>query len=385
MSFFKKIIAVLTVVLLTLPFCFITSSASEDFSMKSFDKGYITFIFDDAKMPFTKEVAELFKEFGMPMSCAVPAQNVERDSELHKILLDIQNNGGEILSHGYNHMPLTSEERSKNPINNVYGANTGIYTVEGFERELGESWRHLTSLGFNVNGMIQVGCGGDEGSVDYALVETVARKYYKYSNASGVSAQYKQSRRFMNWDTLSSIYSRIDNAAQNKEWIILSAHNYNEISSDCAMPDTYTLKQILQHIKNKNGSIQVVTWNYIYNNFGEYKGPQVPTNEAKSSLNTYVDKITKPIYTPAPYSSSTGPAANTPSDTPQNTSSLESTTVSSESQTSSETIVAPQEQEDKKENKPKKKNKNGIIIAIISVIIAIASITGAIIFAIKYK
>ncbi len=152
--------------------------------MKSFDKGYVTFIFDDGRMPFTKEVAELFQEFGMPMSCAIVANRVQKDSELHKVILSVQQNGGEILSHGYKHNAITSPELSLK--------NNGIYELADIEHELGSSWKRLTNLGLNVNGMIQVGCGGDEKTADFALVETVARKYYKYSNASGISSQYKK-------------------------------------------------------------------------------------------------------------------------------------------------------------------------------------------------
>ena len=280
----KRLFAVILCLTLMFTSMFITVSAANDFKMGELDKGYITFIFDDGKMPFTKEVAELFKEFGMPMSCAIIAKNVERDGELHKVLLSVQENGGEILSHGYNHKPITSEELSKNPVKNVYGAGSGIYTYADIDYELGQSWRYLTSLGFNVNGMIEVGCGGDESSADYALVESVARKYYKYSNASGVSAQYTQSRRFMNWDSLETVKKRIDNAANNNTWQILSAHGYSEITSDHAVSDTSTLREILQYIKDKKGAVEVVTWNDMYTKFGEYTGPQVPSKEALDSL-----------------------------------------------------------------------------------------------------
>ncbi len=245
----------------------------KEFTMKTLDKGYVTFIFDDANMPFTKEVADLFNEFGMPMSCAVPAYKVKRCSELHRVLLGIQENGGEILSHGYNHWAITSET-----------------TKASAEKQIIDAWRHLTTLGFNVNGMIEVGNGGGEATADYEMVESILRNYYKYSNY-GVSEQYDKSRRFMNWDSMSSIRNRITNAGNNKEWIILSAHGYGEISSDQATTDTTRLREILQYIKDKNGAVEVVTWNYMYENFAEYNGPQIPTAEAMASLDTYVDNI----------------------------------------------------------------------------------------------
>ena len=279
MAIFKKLISVLVALTLVFTFTFFTASATEGFTMKSFDKGYVTFIFDDGKMPFTQEVWELFKEFDMPMSCAIVAKRIEKDSEIHQILLDVQKNGGEILSHGYSHTPIIDTTKPDyNYLTNIYG--TGISTKEDIEYELGRSWKRLTNLGFNVNGFIEVGCGGAESTADYELVETVARKYYKYSNSAGVSSQYTQSRRFMNWDTFDKLKERIDIAAENHEWLILSAHNFNEISSDRPTPDDLRLRQLLNYIKNKNGEIEVVTWNYIYNTFGEYTGAKVPTDEA---------------------------------------------------------------------------------------------------------
>ncbi len=246
----------------------------KEFTMKPLDKGYVTFIFDDANMPFTKEVADLFEEFEMPMSCAVPAYKVKRCGELHRILLGIQANGGEILSHGLNHWAITSET-----------------TKATAEKQMGDAWRHLTSLGFNINGMIEVGNGGGEATADYEMVETISRKYYKYSNRAGVSEQYTKSRSFMSWDSMNSICNKITQAGDNNEWIILSAHGYGEISSDQATTDTTRLREILQYIKDKNGAVEVVTWNYMYENFAEYNGPQVATQEAIDSLNTYVDNI----------------------------------------------------------------------------------------------
>ncbi len=394
MLFLKKSIAILVAVIITISFTFLTASAQEDFTMKAFDKGYVTFIFDDGRMPFTKDIAELFKEYNMPMSCAIVASRVQKDSELHKVILSIQQNGGEILSHGYKHMPITSEEKSKNPDRNVYGAGTGIYTVEGIEKELGSSWKRLTNLGLNVNGMIQVGSGGDEGSADFALVETVARKYYKYSNASGISAQYKKSRTFMNYKTMNGIKDMIDKAIQNKEWIILSAHSYNEISNDAASDDTGAMREILDYIKSKNGEVEVVTWNYIYETFGEYSGPAVPTAEAKAFLSVVdgddVASLAKDAYVEKPVTESR-PTQSTTSSTVSSTTSSE--TVNSETQstvTSSEETTGEHESVDansiKAPKKEKKKNNTGKIIAICcAAAVALASIIAAVIIVLKFK
>lgn len=360
--------------------------------MKAFDKGYVTFIFDDGKMPFTKEVAELFEEFGMPMSCAIVANRVQKDSEEHKILLDIQQNGGEILSHGYNHIPITSEERSNNPVNNIYGVGKGIFNVEDIENELGSSWKRLTNLGFNINGMIQVGCGGDENTADYALVESIARKYYKYSNASGVSAQYIKSRTFMNWKTMSGIKQMINAAAENKEWIILSAHNYKEISSDAPSEDTGALREILQYIKSKNGAIEVVTWNYIYNTFGEYSGTQVPTAQALEFLNVTdnddKETLNKNAYVEKPVeenSASQVTSVNEISSESTITSETQNTITSEVSSIQSESTLTTGTAPIVEAEIVKKTNIGKYISIGIAVTIALASVIAAIIVVIKFK
>lgn len=76
--------------------------------MRSFDKGHITFVFDDGKMPFTQAMADLFIGYGMPMSAATIANNVTEGNELYNELVKIEENGGEILSHGYEHKAITS-------------------------------------------------------------------------------------------------------------------------------------------------------------------------------------------------------------------------------------------------------------------------------------
>jgi len=392
MTFLKKIMAITVALVIVFSFSFLTANAQEDFKMNTFDKGYVTFIFDDGRMPFTKEVGELFKEYNMPMCCAMPGGRVQKDSELHKTLLNIQSNGGEILSHGYDHKPITSEERSKNPVNNVYGK--GIYTLTDIEKELGSGWKRLTNLGFNVSGIIQVGCGGDESTADYALVESVARKYYKYSNASGISAQYKKNRTFMNWKSMIGIYDMIDKAIQNKEWIILSAHGYNEISNDAASEGTGAMREILEYIKSKNGEIEVVTWNYIYNTFGEYTGPAVPSAEAQNFLKVVdgddVASLAKNAYVETPKPESKPTSTTSSSVTSQNTSS----TQSSSSQTQS-TVTSSQESTSSFESvdansitakKPEKKNNKGKIIAICSAaFVALVSIAAAVVIILKFK
>ena len=61
--------------------------------MKDFDKGYITFVFDDNNSMFTNECYQVFKEYNMPMCCAVIANQVEKSPSLITLLKDIENDG----------------------------------------------------------------------------------------------------------------------------------------------------------------------------------------------------------------------------------------------------------------------------------------------------
>ncbi len=384
---FKKIVSIAIAIILTASFIFLTASAEEDFQMKTLDKAYITFIFDDGRMPFTEDAAMLFKQYNMPMSCAIIANRVTRDSKMHKLLLEIQSNGGEILAHGYSHNAITSQEKA----NGSY-----IYLEDDIDFELGQGWRHLNALGLNVNGMIQVGCGGAENTADFELVEKVARKYYKYSNQSGLSPQYVKERYFMSWKgSNKDVIALIDNAIANKEWLILSAHDFNEIPSDAddkndSRDQLNPLRKILQHLHSKKDSVEVVTWNYMYEKFGEYTGAQTPTKEALTSLEEYKKTLNKPVSSTPDISTSTPVYSqeNTSSSKNENSSSQSSssqTAVTSEI-TNQETILNTESQTDSiKQENPKKKNNKTAIIAGIAVAVALASVIAAVIIILKIK
>lgn len=237
-------------------------AATNDFTMKKFDKAYITFVFDDGRMPFSKQCFEIFENFKMPMGCSLIANNVRNDKKALDTFKEIEAAGGEIFSHTLNHIAIHKD-------------NSDLSVIEA---QLGDSYRVLTALGFNVNGIIETGNGGDEATANYELIETVARKYYKYSNAYGVSSQYKKERIWLRWNTLDSMKSIVDRAINNKEWLVISAHDFSEFSKE-------NMIEFLEYINEKGeNKIEVVTWNYVYKTFGKYTGPAVPTKAAIESV-----------------------------------------------------------------------------------------------------
>lgn len=263
MPFLKKLGIFIFSLVLLLQSSMVDVSASGDFTMKKFDKAYVTIIFDDNRMPFTEECFELFKKYDIPLSCAVIAQNTNKNPELVKLLKEIEAEGGEILSHTYSHYVFTDADTTE-----------AEEDLELLEYEFGESFRLLRSYGLDVNGIICTGNGGGEASADYNLIEGVTRKYYKYSDLYGVSPQYQNKRKAMTTGRGSIRY--IEEAQKNKDWIILFAHDFNDISKK-------HLEQVLQYI-SENDDVEAVTWKYIYDNFGVYTGKAVPTDEALESV-----------------------------------------------------------------------------------------------------
>ena len=252
----------LVVIALSLFASLTVKAETSDFTMKEFDKAYITFVFDDGEMPFSKECYEIFKDFKMPMCCALVADKVRTDKETAEFFKEIELAGCEILSHTLSHDVLHKDNCS---LTNV-------------EKQIGDSFKVLTSLGFTVNGIIEVGDDGRQATANYNLIETVTRKYYKYSNAYGVSPQYKKERIWLKDNTLASIKLRIDNAISEKEWMVISAHDFTEFSKN-------NMTELLSYIASKGASkVKVATWDYVYKNFGVYTGEKIPSKEIMESV-----------------------------------------------------------------------------------------------------
>ncbi len=190
---------------------------------------------------------------------------------------------------------------------------------------------------------------------------------------------------------MKGIRQMIDDAIENKEWIILSAHGYNEISSDAPSEDTGALREILEYIKDKNGAIEVVTWNYIYNTFGEYSGAAVPTAEALEFLkvtdNDDVETLNKNAYVEKPVVEDTSSQVTSSSDV-----STESTVSSKTESTVSSQVSSITSQPTVSKKTPVveaeivEKSNTGKYIAIgVAVAIAITSVIAAVIVILKFK
>lgn len=355
----------------------VSVSAADDFKLKDFDKAYVTFVFDDCyetlpskyKGNFFAVALQMFEDYNFPMCMAATADNAKVDSK-RKLLKELEAAGGEVLSHTVDHTVLSKDNS----------------TVEVFEKQLGDSYGILSAYGFKVNGIIATGNNGGENTANFALMEPVTRKYYKYSNLYGVSAQYDYKKLDMNgiqrrWiTTFEGAKKIIDEAIEKKRWVVLSAHHFGEI------PRT-ELDAILDYLARNFNYVDVVTWNYIYENFGVYSGPQVPTAEALAKVEQFkktiidTDENTSSI-TSAETENNSSTAQSAISSTTQN-SSASQTVVSSETVSSSVEQVTPQDTlTTGEETVPDSNNKLLVAVIILAVVLVLCGV--AIVFTVKY-
>ena len=213
------------------------------------DKGYITLIFDDnnADLPFFYNV--IAKEYGLPMCAAVPSKTLATNNA---VLHDIQNRGGEILSHTRDHIVL----------------NRSV-DWETVDYQLGQSHRELTADGFNIHGIILAGGQGQDQTEDYRRdIEGFTNKYYLYSDKYGASTQYWKQRNWFVGRTVEELKQIIDEQIKNKTWEVIYAHNTRECSEE-------TLRAVLDYLVEKRdaGLVDVVTYRYVHETFGDWASP----------------------------------------------------------------------------------------------------------------
>ncbi len=276
----------------------IASAETVPMTWKPMDKAYITLIVDDNNASLQQMVDIVTKEYGFPLCVAVPVESYDKtlNTAAHPDSLDllheIENRGGEILSHNLTHK--------------VFNRDVDWDTVD---YELGESYRRLTAEGFNVNGVIGCGGGGSEdNSEEYrAELEQYTRKYYHYSDCYGVSTQYYKTRNWIaaGWNSTQGI---IDNAITQNSWEILAWHHFPDVF-DTNLTET-DLRTILDYLKEKQdeGVLEVVTYRDVHKSFADWETP-VDLGDTKYTVDFYStdDKTLLTSVTVAEGESATAP------------------------------------------------------------------------------
>ena len=305
--------------ILTTGVCVPISAAAETIPMtwKPMDKAYVSIVFDDNNTELERIYKLVTEEYGFPLCAAVPVKSFDKTlsssarPESLELLHKIQDNGGEILSHNLTHK--------------VFNRDVPWTTVD---YELGESYRRLTAEGFRVNGVILAGGGGTEDrSAEYrAELEKYTSKYYKYSDLYGVSTQYYHPRRPL-YDNNQNLIRYIDEAIENKQWLVLSGHG---IEKEIQQQSEKKIRVILDYLKEKQneGVLEVVTYRDVHKTFADWASPvdldTIPpkpttttTTTTTGTVNSTTTTTTRTSRSAPTFATSTTSTAATIEDTPE--------------------------------------------------------------------
>ena len=219
------------------------------------DKAYITLVVDDNREDLIDSYNIVVEDYNMPLCAAVNTWSITSPKRNIDLLHDIQNHGGEILSHTISHYPLNS-----------------TYSEEVIKEEFLGSWQILREHGYNVNGIITAGGTGLDSTASFReyLEPFISQRYY-YSDAYGVSAQYYRPRKWLGEKVGTSCYDNIksivDNAIANKSWEVLYWHTLSEfdVDRDAATGETNFLK-LMDYLKEKEnaGVLEVATYKDVH-------------------------------------------------------------------------------------------------------------------------
>lgn len=209
---------------------------------KDLDKGYVTFCFDDGRHDIST-VIDLFNTNNIPLCLAIPSDTLENNCDNNKTVkencLQLQNNGGEILSHSTDV--------------NTFNSST---TDEVALKRIKDSKYLLTQAGLKIRGMIKPG-GSDSVSNLGTKWQKYIEAYYDYGDEIGLTIPYAKGRKGMATRTLEEVKALIDDAATNNKWLILYGHTLDGTEATDFNSDK--MQTIIDYVKSKS-NIQVVTY-----------------------------------------------------------------------------------------------------------------------------
>lgn len=226
----------------------------------AFDKGYITIVFDD----FNDDLADvftLFKSKNIPLSCAIPAIKIEQGKDT-SVLHDVENNGGEILCHGYTSNPITSNS-----------------TIDFIKTEFEKSKFLLEKNGLRINGYVRA---GGEGSIVFTDILDLFYKNYIYGFSMDEDKLLFSRESLIL--TIDEFKRKVDNAVKNKQWVKFFAHGFHEVSSEL-------LTQMLDYVNSS--AIVPVTYSTMYSKFviGNLNTERYMTKSDNISAFNYIKEI----------------------------------------------------------------------------------------------
>ena len=228
------------------------------FEFKTFDKGYISIVFDDLRNDIDL-VASIFAEFNYPLCISAIPQHLnnmasglktasngfETGMRMKAIMQKVVENGGEIFSHNIDVVTIENQ-----------------YDYDFMYSYFTNNKKILTDNGFNVRGLIKA---GGEGAIDKTTeIEKWLLLNYDYSN-QGTAVNYSHDRIYLN-QPVNTIKNIISDAITNKKWIQLYGHT---LTGQEGYISESNLREILQYCKDNN--VDIVTYSYIFDNYSSTK------------------------------------------------------------------------------------------------------------------
>lgn len=234
----------------------IRESKKNPFAFKTFDKGYISFVFDDARTDVDL-VASIFAEYGFKLGLAIIPDYLDRTCNglsetsqgyttgmsVKDVCQRVVTLGGEVMSH-YNQVVNVTNQYDK----------TFMYKYFVDTKQV------LENNGFVVRGLIRT--GGTGAISRTPEIERWLIGNYEYSN-QGTAVNYAQDRVNIT-TTMSSLKSQIASAYNNHTWIKIMGHGIADETGGNNISES-DLREILDYCVTLG--IDVVTYADIFDEF----------------------------------------------------------------------------------------------------------------------
>ena len=209
------------------------------------DKAYVTFVLDDCR-PDMDQIADIFQEKDVPLCIAAVCENLrfpasEGKETRWEVCERVEASGGEILAHD-------GEVITEALLTDCNGLIKHFYE---------DKWM-LKQMGFKVAGIILAGGTGQV--VGHEMTDLWARAHFSYSDLYG-EVQYGEPyyhRRFWLGNCLDTYQQVLQNAVEEKEWVVFYLHDLKEVNSA-------KLQEILQYLTSlSQEDVEIVTYKELY-------------------------------------------------------------------------------------------------------------------------
>jgi hypothetical protein len=230
------------------------------FQFAEFDKGYVSFVFDDLNADIDG-IAATFEEFGVPICIAAIPE------KLDNVASGITKSRGSYTPN----MPMRDVMRTAVDLGGeIMGHNESVITEEN-QHDYEFMYDHVVNCksslevaGFKPRGFIRA--GGEGALINSAEVERWLIGNYEYSN-QGVSPKYVLERTSINQD-IGSIKAVIDSCASGNTWVRFMCHGY-DFDGGKTFTGESDLREILTYALDKG--VGVVTYAHMFDTFGSTK------------------------------------------------------------------------------------------------------------------